>query len=40
MFLAEGGMGSLMERLKGYLDEKELELNREKTKIVRFRKEG
>jgi len=36
MYLAEGGM----KRLKGYLDEKELELNREKTKIVKFRKEG
>jgi len=27
-----------MERLEGYLDRKRLELNKEKTKIIRFRK--
>lgn len=36
----EGGMRSMIERLERYLDKKRLELNVEKTKIVRFRKGG
>lgn len=36
----EGGMKSMVERLERYLDRKGLELNVEKTKIVRFRKGG
>lgn len=31
-------MRSMMERLEWYLEKKELELNTEKTKIMRFRK--
>jgi len=42
MMLAEGEeeMRSMMERLERYLDGKKVELNVEKTKIVRFRKGG
>lgn len=36
----EGGMKSMVERLERYLDRKGLELNVEKTKVVRFRKGG
>ncbi|XP_071644396.1 uncharacterized protein [Temnothorax longispinosus] len=42
VLLAEGEdeMRSMMERLERYLDKKRLELNAEKTKIMRFRKGG
>lgn len=42
MLLAENEeeMRSMIERLEVYLDRKRLELNTEKTKIVRFRKGG
>jgi len=42
VMLAEGKeeMRSLMERLEGYLDKKRVELNAEKTKMMRFRKGG
>lgn len=33
-------MNSMIERLEKYLDEKRLELNRSKTKILKFRKGG
>lgn len=36
----EDGMKSMMVRLEGYLEKKRLELNTEKTKIVRFKKGG
>lgn len=36
----EGGMKSMVERLEWYLDRKGLEVNVEKTKMVRFRKGG
>lgn len=36
----EDEMRSLMERIEGYLERKGLEVNTEKTKIVRFRKSG
>lgn len=36
----EDGMRSMLERLEGYLEGKKLELNTEKTKILRFRKGG
>lgn len=36
----EEGMRCMLVRLGKYLEEKGLELNREKTKIVRFRKRG
>jgi len=36
----EQGMRSLISRMEGYLDKKGLELNVEKTKIIRFRKGG
>jgi len=36
----EGGMRSMLERLEVYLDGKGLELNREKTKVMRFRRGG
>lgn len=36
----EEGIKCLISRLEKYLDEKGLELNREKTKVVRFRKGG
>lgn len=36
----EGSMRSLLERLENYLDRKGLQLNTEKTKVVRFRREG
>jgi len=42
VLMAEGEeeMRSMLERLQGYLDKKRVELNAEKTKIVRFRKGG
>lgn len=42
VLLAENGeeMRSMMERLKGYLERKRLELNGEKTKIMKFNKGG
>lgn len=42
MLIAEGEneMGSIIERLEVYLDRKRLELNLNKTKIMRFRKRG
>ncbi|XP_071577986.1 uncharacterized protein [Temnothorax nylanderi] len=42
VLLAEGEdeMRSMMERLERYLDKKRLELNAEKTKIMRFRRGG
>lgn len=36
----EGSMESMIERLKGYVERKGLEVNREKMKIVRFKKGG
>lgn len=33
-------MRSMIERLEGYLERKKLELNGEKTKIIRFRRGG
>jgi len=36
----EGEMRSMIERLEAYLDGKGLELNREKTKVMRFRRGG
>lgn len=36
----EGEMRSLLKGLEGYLDRKRLVLNENKTKIMRFRKEG
>jgi len=36
----EGGMRSMLERLEAYLDGKGLELNRDKTKVMRFRRGG
>lgn len=36
----EEGIKCLISRLEKYLDEKGLELNREKTKVMRFRKGG
>ncbi|KYN17871.1 hypothetical protein ALC57_09753 [Trachymyrmex cornetzi] len=33
-------MRSMIQRLEGYVDRKGLKLNKEKTKIVRFRKGG
>jgi len=36
----ENEMRSMMERLKKYLEKKKVELNPDKTKIVRFRKGG
>lgn len=36
----EEEMRNMMERLEVYLDRKRMELNMEKTKIVRFRKGG
>jgi len=35
-----GGVKSMLERMEVYLDGKGLELNREKTKVVRFKKGG
>lgn len=35
----EDEMRSMMDRLEGYLEKKRLELNAEKSKIMRFRKE-
>jgi len=42
VLLAEGEeeMRSMIERLESYLDKKRLELNAEKTKIMKFRKGG
>lgn len=34
----EGSMRSMLGRLEGYLDKKRLEVNAEKTKVIRFRK--
>ncbi len=34
----EGQMKSMIEKLEGYLERKDLELNIEKTKIMKFRK--
>lgn len=36
----EGGMRCLMKRLENYLEEKGLELNAEKSKVMRCREEG
>lgn len=36
----EDEMRSLMRRLEGYLDGKRLEVNTEKTKVMRFKKGG
>lgn len=36
----ENEMRSMVERLEGYLDKKRLEVNTEKTKVMRFRKGG
>lgn len=36
----EDEMRSMMGRLEGYLDGKRLEVNTEKTKVIRFRKGG
>jgi len=36
----EGGMRSMLERMEIYLDGKGLELNREKTKVIRFKRGG
>lgn len=36
----EGGMKSMMVKLENYLEKKGLELNAEKSKIMRYRKRG
>lgn len=36
----EEGMRNMIERLEGYMERKKLEVNTEKTKIMRFRRGG
>lgn len=40
LLIEEEGMRSMMERVKGYLDRKGMELNAGETKTMRFRKGG